>query len=281
MANEQSSPTSSPVLTSPSDWHAFLHKAIGTAISASGVASAIFTWFVVYLTIPIAGMTFHHCEPPPDGQSKGGSTIRQYEVFNPGPGNIYDVAIVIDVHERFDEVAKTFSGGLVVTAHPTSKMVHSANGHQGKITVTPAHNNSTPILNDGNRFGVILKSPDSAWTPFDVNMLYGGKLTPVSAGMTSASPRLQAFLVLAVGPFLLILSGIAYYWLAWKMMEKSTAWAKEEAERQKQSIQAQAYADATKTLSQAAVVPQASTEYSKAIENAPDQGRKLILPPGH
>jgi hypothetical protein len=177
------STSSAPAAAWEDRWNARL--AIALAIFAIfTVAWAGLEGFQDEVTVPLAGRTFHHVDPPDASCNVAGRTISQYEVVNPGPGSLDVTAFQITLFEATPGGDDPFANGLVYENVRACTSKHYKNGSGTVIEVTPEVAGVRRILEKGDSFAMKLSVLDGAWKPKSATVLLKkGKPIPADGEM--------------------------------------------------------------------------------------------------
>ncbi len=149
-----------------------------TAVVTALILTIIFVIgnIVHYVTIPDGGIAV---EPGAVNSTATvgdkGPTILTYEVFNPGPGELPNIHLEIDVEDGvYDEEAEKFSTGLTCQFLQATSGAIKTNGKVTSITAMPHTGGKCCTMSPGDSFSVALTTTDAKWQPKRVDICYSG-----------------------------------------------------------------------------------------------------------
>ncbi len=189
---------SSPVATSPTPpvrWMDGWNTALGifvTFCALSTGAWTTFVWFQDEITSPLAGYTFKHVDQPDASCNAAGRTIIQYEVANPGPGNLDVSALQIHLVESVPSDGAPFPNGLVYKSVRGCSCRHWKNGDGTVIEATPVVGGQRRVLAKGNSFAVKISVPSGTWDAESVNVVLSDGREVVASDVMPDYPGLAS-----------------------------------------------------------------------------------------
>jgi len=186
-------------------------------------AYAVWTWTAKEVTQPMAGCTLSVSRSEvTDGKNLlPAVTVRQYEAFNPGPGELDSAVLNIMLREKYNNETEPPTGLYV---EPLGKVkITYARGPDGKstqCTVAPWYYDKIDIFPPGRCIGALFVSHTANWTPIKdgTNLYLSGGVPPIPAFDEITLPKRASTLRHLVLPGVGLLAGailfILYVWYA-------------------------------------------------------------------
>ncbi len=129
-------------------------------------------------TEPIGGWTYHRTVPEPgSGNQTGGpgQTIIQFEVRNPGPGELDNIHLEIDVPDKYDDSTKMFTSGLIYSVGTRTEGDCKWNGDHATLKIMPTVGKDDGKMCKDDCFSVEFVSKEFEWTPSEASVHVEGK----------------------------------------------------------------------------------------------------------
>ncbi len=161
--------------SSPRKWAWCFEKLPATLISLGIAIGAVVGYIFWFVTIPEGGIANKHTREASAVVGDKGQVILTYEVYNPGPGELSDIHLEIDVEDApYDGDTKTFGTGLVCQFLQTTSGIIETNGKVTSITAMPHTGGKCCEMSPGDSFSVSFAAPDENWRPKRATLCYSG-----------------------------------------------------------------------------------------------------------
>lgn len=215
----------------------WLQNSVAAVVVVSGVIGNVAAYYRDHFTHPLFGITFEDPERFSSNSKGLPQKIIQYEVRNPGPGNLKDLELVVKVAEQYDYEKKSFVTDFRFSGVNTSAISFQPSDGHTEIIIKPSDTDGVPQLNNGERFGIKIVSMQSGQSQSRGTFRHRGRSYSADATMPEEGyGGSVSVIVVQTASWLLVILGSGGFVAFWLVTKRAQQWANIEAVRLSQPI---------------------------------------------